>query len=63
MNTITTFFSEIQQKLLKKRSHNYSNLEESQIVFYMHQQQPMQPDHATQFEENLSSYHGGIHED
>ena len=35
---------------------------QSQILFYMHQQ-PMVPDHGTQYEENQSSHHGGICED
>ena len=49
------------QKLLIN-SHNYSNLSQSQILFYMHEQ-PMVPDHGTQYEENPASHHGGILED
>ena len=39
MNKIITFFWEISQQKLKiyeKNSHNYSNLAQSQILFYMH---------------------------
>ena len=33
----------------------------SQILFYhCHDQQPMDSDHGTQYEENLAIYHGGM---
>ena len=35
---------------------------QSQILFYMHQR-TMVPDHGTEYEENPSSYHGGMHKD
>ena len=47
---------------LCKNCHIYSNLAQSQILFYMHQQ-PMVPDHGTQYKENPFSYHGGMHKD
>ena len=64
MKTITTFFSEISQhsKFILKNCHNQSNLAQSQILFYVHQQ-PMVPDHGTQYEGNPSSHHGGKHKD
>ena len=58
-------FSEIQQQStqnLGKNCHNYSNLAQSQILCYMHQQ-PMVPNHSTRYEENPSTYHGGISND
>ena len=45
-----------------KNSHNYSNLTQSQIVFYVHQR-PMVPDHGTQYQKNSSSHHEGMRED
>ena len=61
MNQIITFFSDISQQTLK-HCHNYSNLAQSQILFYMHQQ-PMIPDHGTQYEENPASHHGRMNKD
>ena len=43
-----------------KNGHNYSNLAQCYILFYMHQW-PMVPDHGTQYEENRFSHHGGMH--
>ena len=40
----------------------YSNLAQSQILFYMHQR-PMVPDRGNQYEENESNNHEGMHED
>ena len=65
LNKITTFFAKISQQPLKiyeQNSHNYSNLAESQILFYKNQW-PMVSDHGTQYEENQSSHHGGICEE
>ena len=64
MNKITAFFYEISQETKNwlKNCHNYSNLAHRQILFYMHQQ-PMVPDHGTQYEENLASHHGWMHKD
>ena len=45
-----------------KNSHNYSNLAQSHILFYMHQR-PMVPDHDIQYKENPSGHHGGMCED
>ena len=62
MKKITTFFTDIlQHSKCKKNGHNYSNLTQSQILFYLHQQ-PMVPDYCTQFEENPSSHHGRMHD-
>ena len=64
MNIITTFISAISQQTIKiyeKNCHNYSNLAQSQILLYIHQR-VMLPDHDTQYEENQSSHHGGVHE-
>ena len=47
MNKITTF-SEIAQQtvnILKTNSHNYSNLAQSLIVYYINEQ-PLVPDHG-----------------
>ena len=41
---------------------NYSNLAWSQILFYVHQQTTV-PDQGINYEENPSSYHGGMCED
>ena len=41
---------------------NYSNLAQSQILFYMYQW-PMEFDHGAQYESNLSSHHRGMQED
>ena len=52
------FFSKISQQSLKiyeTIAIIYSNFEQSQILFYVHQQ-PMVPDHGTQFEENPSCH-------
>ena len=45
-----------------KNGHNYSNLAQSQILFYMHQWLIV-PDHGNQYEENPSTHHGGMLED
>ena len=61
MNTIITFFSEISQQTLKidEKRHNYSNLAQTQIRFYIHQW-PMVPHYGTQYEEHPASHHGGM---
>ena len=59
MKKITTFFK---HSKFRKNYHNYTNLAQSQNLFYMHQQ-PVVPDHGTQHEGNPSSHHGGMHED
>ena len=64
MNKICTFFQISQHSnFIKNNCHNYSNLAQNRILFYMHQQQPMVPDHGTQYEENPSSHHGRMQED
>ena len=45
-----------------KSGHNYANLAQSHILFYKHQQ-PMVPDHATEYGKSPSIYHGRMHED
>ena len=47
---------------MKQNSNNYSNMRQSQILFYMHQR-PIVPAHGTQYEEYTSNHHGGMHED
>ena len=59
MNKITTLISEISQQTLKISE---KILIITQILFYMHQK-AMVPDHDTQYEENPSTHHGGMHED
>ena len=49
-------------KHLFKYDHNYSNLAQSQILFYVYQL-PMVPDYGTQYEEDPSSNHAGIYWD
>ena len=43
---------------LWKNCHNYANLSQCQILFYMHQQ-PMVPDYGAKYEENPSWHHRG----
>ena len=65
MNKITIFFSGISQQTLKmyeKINHNYSNLAQSQILFYM-QSKCIVPDHGTQYEKYLFRHYGGMPED
>ena len=62
MNKITTFSQITQVKIYEQHNHNYSNLAQSQIVFYVNEQ-PLVLNYATQYEENPASHHGGMHED
>ena len=63
MNQITTFFCEMPQaQNYFFTLHNYSNLIQSQILFYM-PQQLMVPDHGTKYKENRASHHERLHED
>ena len=61
---VVTFFSEISQQTLQiyENMAIITDIWQIQILFYMHQQ-PMVPDHGTQYEENPSSHHGGMHEE
>ena len=64
MNKITKFVSEISQQTLKiylKNTIITKTWQRAKIILYVHQQ-PMVADHGTQYEENPSSHHGGIHE-
>ena len=47
---------------LWKKAHNYSNLAQSQIRFYMHQR-TIVPGQSIEYEENPASHYGGIHKD
>ena len=64
MNKITTFVSEISQQrlIIYEKIAIITQIWQSQILFYLHQQ-PMIPDHGTQDEENLFSHNGGMRED
>ena len=43
-----------------KKTHNYSNLAQSQIVFYLNEH-PLVSDNGTQYEENPFNHHGEMH--
>ena len=60
MNKITTSFFEISQHKTLKIARI---TQISQPYSILHYQWPMVPDHGTQYEENPSSHHGGMHED
>ena len=46
----------------ENNGHDYSNMAQSRILFYMHQWQVV-PDHGTKCEENPSTHHRGMCED
>ena len=64
MNKITLSSLKYPNKhsIFTKNVHNYSNLAQNQILFYIHKR-PMVPVHSTQCEENPSSHGGGMCKD